>query len=450
NAHKLTGTFTNLSGTQMAGRASVPPTLYDENTWRWEVAVDPSDTTVSLMLDNVTYTDPISGQTIRASHSGIMHFTQTGSLDFVTYGDANTLADLTAWDASVTNDADAGSIIGFEGAGTIASGDSGAGANSNAISPALGGGIFDNPIGDTPLGFPAMAGGALALSKLPIVLAFQTPTVQQAVAGGIMGQNIFVPPASNIAGAQPGRLVQLQYTLATGNPEMNAIAGVVKNAAYVQAFNIDWGTVSTIQNADFDNYADNTGGVAELGAPNGDGQRDQIVDAVSGFENGAAPVTVRSLNNGGRDGLTQDATGFFANGVYNPVYTAVMRAQNGYASGTLLSLSVDVTGKVLGAFTNGQNQELAQVAMAAFQNPSGLAKVGDAHFATTINSGTADVGTALTSTRGSIVGGVLEQSNVDLSEQLTNMIVAQRGFVANARLITTSDRILDTLVNLGR
>ena len=127
-----------------------------------------------------------------------------------------------------------------------------------------------------------------------------------------------------------------------------------------------------------------------------------------------------------------------------------MRDQDGFTQGVLQSVQVTADGTIVGAFTNGETQDLAQVAIATFENPGGLAKVGGVHFATTSNSGFANLGTALSGGRGSVVGGALEQSNVDLAKELTDMIIAQRGFEVNARLVTTSDRILDTLVNLGR
>jgi flagellar hook protein FlgE len=163
---------------------------------------------------------------------------------------------------------------------------------------------------------------------------------------------------------------------------------------------------------------------------------------------------VVSDNSGARDGLTQDATGEWRliNGVntYVPNFTAYLKSQDGYAEGTLQSVSVDTTGMIVGGFSNGIQQDLAKLALASFENAGGLAKVGETHFTPTANSGNAVIGTALAGGRGSVVGGVLEQSNVDLTVELTNMIVAQRGFEVNARVITTSNNILDTLVNLGR
>jgi flagellar hook protein FlgE len=158
--------------------------------------------------------------------------------------------------------------------------------------------------------------------------------------------------------------------------------------------------------------------------------------------------------NGLRDGLTQDVTGSWqlVNGVnaYVPNFGSPVITQDGYTQGVLQSLQIDSNGVIVGGFSNGKSQNLAQLAVASFENPAGLVKQGDTHFAPTVNSGNPVLGKAQEGGRGSIVSGVLEQSNVDLTNELTNMIVAQRGFEVNARMITTSDRILDTLVNMGR
>jgi flagellar hook protein FlgE len=152
-----------------------------------------------------------------------------------------------------------------------------------------------------------------------------------------------------------------------------------------------------------------------------------------------------------RDGLTQDTTGAVnALGQYQPNFVNLAAEQDGYAEQVLTSVSVDSNGILRGQFSGGTFQDLAQLAVVSFSNPAGLAKAGTTSFAATANSGNAVVGTANSGGRGGIVGGALEQSNVDLSKELTDMIVAQRGFEVNARLVTTSDRILDTLVNLGR
>jgi len=105
---------------------------------------------------------------------------------------------------------------------------------------------------------------------------------------------------------------------------------------------------------------------------------------------------------------------------------------------------------VTGAFSNGTSQVLGQIAMAAFNNPSGLEKAGNSSFRVGQNSGEALIGAAGAGGRGVLSSGALEMSNVDLSEEFTSLIVAQRGFQANSRVITSSDEILQDLVNLKR
>ena len=105
---------------------------------------------------------------------------------------------------------------------------------------------------------------------------------------------------------------------------------------------------------------------------------------------------------------------------------------------------------VTGFFTNGVTQALAQIALARFNNPSGLLRQGDNMFTESANSGLPVLGFAGTSDTSSITPGALENSNVDLSQEFTSMIITQRGFQANARVITTSDEMLQELVNLKR
>lgn len=127
-----------------------------------------------------------------------------------------------------------------------------------------------------------------------------------------------------------------------------------------------------------------------------------------------------------------------------------MANQDGMAPGSLIGFNVTDRGEVIGLFSNGLNQTIGQLALANFINPAGLQRVGQNLFVPSANSGTAQVGTAGTNGRGSIAAGYMEMSNVDLAQQFTDMIVAQRGFQANSRVITTSDEMLQDLVNLKR
>ena len=117
--------------------------------------------------------------------------------------------------------------------------------------------------------------------------------------------------------------------------------------------------------------------------------------------------------------------------------------------GSLESFTIGQTGEISGVYSNGQVTTLGTVAIAKFSNTSGLTKTGGNLFQESISSGTANIGLAGDG-RGTLAAGSLEMSNVDLSEEFTDMIVAQRGLQANTRIITTSDEILQELVNLKR
>ncbi len=130
--------------------------------------------------------------------------------------------------------------------------------------------------------------------------------------------------------------------------------------------------------------------------------------------------------------------------------TALVNDQDGFASGTLQGYSVDDEGVITGVFTNGQLRRLAQVAVATFSNPQGLSTAGGNLLRVGSNSGEAQIGTAGTGGRGTISAGNLEMSNVDLAGSFSDLIITQRGFQANTRIITTSDELLQELIQLKR
>lgn len=124
--------------------------------------------------------------------------------------------------------------------------------------------------------------------------------------------------------------------------------------------------------------------------------------------------------------------------------------QDGYPMGYLDGFTIDKAGRVVGVFSNGLTQNIAQVAVASFSNPSGLERIGESMFRVSSNSGNAQVNPAGVGGNGDITPGALEMSNVDLSQEFTDMIITQRGFQANSRIITTSDEMLQELVSLKR
>jgi len=141
-----------------------------------------------------------------------------------------------------------------------------------------------------------------------------------------------------------------------------------------------------------------------------------------------------------------------ANGIssYATTSSAVLRDQDGYTAGTLQSFSIDRTGTITGSFTNGTTEALGQIVLADFNNPSGLLRTGDNMYGVSGNSGGAVLGYALEGSQSMITSGALEMSNVDLAQEFTSMIVAQRGYQANSKVITTSDEMLQELMNLKR
>ncbi|MBV8074456.1 MAG: flagellar hook-basal body complex protein, partial [Candidatus Eremiobacteraeota bacterium] len=128
--------------------------------------------------------------------------------------------------------------------------------------------------------------------------------------------------------------------------------------------------------------------------------------------------------------------------------TATTESQNGYGQGTLANITIGQDGTVTGAFTNGQQQTLAQIALATFQNEEGLTRIGNSQFQQTANSGLPQINVAGTGKLGFIVSGSLEESNVSLADQFVKMILAQRAFQANSKSITTADQDLQVVISL--
>ncbi len=119
--------------------------------------------------------------------------------------------------------------------------------------------------------------------------------------------------------------------------------------------------------------------------------------------------------------------------------------------GAMTGISIDTSGRIYGTYDNGNTELLGQIAVAQFSNASGLEKVGESCYRTTLNSGEFDgIGVEISADGSSMTTGELEMSNVDLSTEFTSMITTQRGFQANSRVITTSDTLLEELVNLKR
>ncbi len=167
------------------------------------------------------------------------------------------------------------------------------------------------------------------------------------------------------------------------------------------------------------------------------------------FADGAAPGQIidfdfgKNLTTEGGNGVGA-ATSIAAKSITN------FHSQNGYESGNIKSLRIELDGSVHGVYTNGVVRVLGAVALATFENQDGLMKAGRNQFYSTIDSGPPKIGMAQSGTRGSIYASSLEESNVDLAQEFVTMIMTQRGFQANSRSITTTDSMYEEVINLKR
>lgn len=168
----------------------------------------------------------------------------------------------------------------------------------------------------------------------------------------------------------------------------------------------------------------------------------------------AAPVAY-TFNPAGAASQTI-TVGFGTSGVGNPLTqfdgpsTATVTERNGSVAGSLRALAISDSGDLIATFSNGEIRVVGRIALATFANPGGLEKTGDNHWRATPGSGLPATGSPGTAGRGSLAPGALEGSNVDLSQEFTNLIIAQRGFQANTRVVSTADEILAELMQIKR
>jgi flagellar hook protein FlgE len=165
-----------------------------------------------------------------------------------------------------------------------------------------------------------------------------------------------------------------------------------------------------------------------------------------------AGITIKNLADGAANmSLNWDLTGTGGNSLLTQQATTSATAatsQNGYGVGTLTSYSVNPDGTIEGQFTNNQSLSLGQVAVASFANVQGLTQIGNGNLTSTAASGAAIVGRAEAGGNGNIVGGSVEESNVNLSTEFSNMIVAQQGYEANAKVLSTMDQLSQATIQL--
>lgn len=198
--------------------------------------------------------------------------------------------------------------------------------------------------------------------------------------------------------------------------------------------------------------ATNTTGLNTPGDPGTITTYDNAGAATSTVSNGvfALPTIPAATLTGGA--LTQPITGITVDmgqsTSYGAAFSVTNLAQTGYAPGQLSSISIDPTGVIMARYSNGQSKPAGQVELATFRNPQGLQAQGGNEWSSTYGSGDPIVGTPGSGNLGNLQSGALEESNVDLTGELVNMMVAQRAYQANAQTIKTEDQVLQTLVNM--
>lgn len=211
------------------------------------------------------------------------------------------------------------------------------------------------------------------------------------------------------------------------------------------------GQTGTVTDWDYTVVVD--GGEAEIGGTLGvDGMALEIASGTLQFDDGALTVSANAFPGGWNwPGAADfqpniDLTEMSYTG--GTSFTVFSVSQDGYGLGALLDVAVDPEGKIVGRYTNGEAQVLAQFALATFEAETGLQKVGGNLFSATLASGEAAISGAGTGTRGSTAGFALEGSNVNLENEFISMIQMQRTYQSNAKVVSTVDETLQALVNI--
>lgn len=248
-------------------------------------------------------------------------------------------------------------------------------------------------------------------------------------------------------------MLNVSFTRVVGNPnQWQAIVVIDPDMAEESQTRVGLNTTDGQENTFLINF-DNTGTLQSVtdSAGNLTNPEGQIVLQTSFNVIGANPdedgnPTRQTLNiNLGTIGsqkntITQSASSSSTKAFY----------QDGYTMGYLDNFKIDSSGIITGVYSNGTNRTIGQIALATFANQGGLEKAGDNTYVESNNSGMANIGTSGIAGKGSMLAGALEMSNVDLTEQFTDMIVTQRGFQASSKTIQTADTLLDTVMSLKR
>ena len=247
--------------------------------------------------------------------------------------------------------------------------------------------------------------------------------------------------------------VQMNFSKVPGNPnQWNVSVNVDPDNAEFTQTRIGFGTTDGVANTYTLNF-DNTGkllSVADSAGNTSNPEGEIVLQASYNVADSNADAAGNPYRH--TFSLSLGTIGSMENTITQAASKSTTKAnfQDGYKLGYLDNFKIDQSGTITGVYSNGSVRTIGQVAMASFTNQGGLEKKGDNTYAESINSGMANIGESGTQGKGSMLAGTLEMSNVDLTEQLTDMIVTQRGFESNAKTIQTGDSMLETVINLKR
>jgi flagellar hook protein FlgE len=245
-------------------------------------------------------------------------------------------------------------------------------------------------------------------------------------------------PTLTTKGTIAGNLSTESVVAAAGPPAVKATVVQTQVTAYDSV-----GTAHEIA-LTFEKTGANTWQVTALEGEDDLGSQTLSFDATTGKP--TAPTSL-TLNVVAGQAVTIDLNGMTE---YGGKTSLTPSGIDGNAMGTLQSISLSGDGTVMGVYSNSLREPIGKLALASFANPSGLSKAGNSSYRVGDNSGQPAIGEPGAGGRGTLTAGALEMSNVDLAEEFTGLIVAQRGFQANSRVITSSDEVLQDLVNLKR
>ncbi|NYF80346.1 flagellar hook protein FlgE [Granulicella arctica] len=287
--------------------------------------------------------------------------------------------------------------------------------------------------GESVMGFPTVAGTVSQTSNLaPITLPVGQTEPAQAT------QNVSISANLNSAAA-------VGNTFSTAVTVYDSLGqSHVATVTYTKASSTTWNYAVTLPSADASGAPVNNTGTLTFDSTGALVSPSSNVTGITfpGMADGASSMnfSMNLYNSAGAATVSQSAS---ANNV-------AASSQDGYASGTYESFAVDSTGIVSATFSNGHTTTVGQVAVATVSNQSGLLRTGDNNFQTTAASGTASVGTAGTGGRATIEDDTVEGSNVDISAEFSNLVVAQRSFEANSKTVTTFDTVTQDAISMIR